>query len=254
MARVYVEPVRLSLVQSCRASAYSSSISSSMTGSYGTRSLRSRRLTLMRLIHWVVGSAGRTSWPCVGDVWRSAPTSQAPKTKSPNSMVKQRVLVLIVWPVLMWLAYRSAGYPLSLWRLAVAGSGTRCGGGDVGRRRVSVVIGLGSAEVDIQSRRDVRRGARCIRRLPTSGAGAAGFGNLGEITRLAGSCQGHPRRSLRRCGILRLRLPDHPPRPFRRGGCALGAPRRWTAELYCCCSVGRTRTSLIATCRGRDTM
>jgi hypothetical protein len=49
-------------------------------------------------------------------------------------------------------------------------------------------------------------------------------------------------------------LPDHPPRPFRRGGCALGAARRWTAELYCCCSVGRTRTSLIATCRGRDTM
>lgn len=159
-------------------------------------------------------------------VARPLPSTQ--KTKSPNSMVKQRVLVLIVWPVLMWLAYRSAGYPLSLWRLALAGSGTRCSGGDVGRRRVSVVIGLGSAEVDIQGRRDARGGARCIRRLPTSGAGAAGFGNLREITRLASRCQGHPRRIPRRCGILRLRLPDHPPRPVparrMRAGPDVGQP------------------------------
>ena len=73
----------------------------------------------MRLIHWVVGSAGRTSWPCVGDVWRSAPTSQALReTKSPNSMVKQRVLVLIVWPVLMW-----ARLPVGRLSLVAMGAG-----------------------------------------------------------------------------------------------------------------------------------
>jgi acyltransferase-like protein len=89
---VYVEPVRLSLVQICWASA--DPISSSATGSYGTGTLLSRRFTLTSLIHWVVESAGRTSWPCVGDVWRSAPTSQAlERNQSTMSMAKQRVLV-----------------------------------------------------------------------------------------------------------------------------------------------------------------